>query len=194
MSKQDRRINRTKRDLRKAFIDIAQNKDIKQITVKDILEKADYNRTTFYVHYADKFDLMSDIMNEITNGLIKAIQLPYQDNKQIDLSTIQINALHFIDYVYAHQETFKILFNNHNYPDFETKITESLLKIHLIDVEIKDEIFHSLDKEIYFRMHIKSIIGLLEFWTHKDFVYSKDYIKQQLINVWQMRSTIVHFK
>ncbi|MCA1024478.1 TetR family transcriptional regulator [Cytobacillus kochii] len=194
IKRNDRRVKRTKKDLRNAFLTLALQKDIAQITVKDIIEEADYNRTTFYVHYADKFALMDDLMNTTIEGIINSIREPYRENKVIDLSTIQKNALLFVDYVYEHQQTFKILFNKEHFYFFEEKLTNSIMKVNLSDVTIEDETFQVMDKDILFRMHTKVLIGLLEFWTQSNFKYDCDYIKEQLINFWRIRTTLVQFR
>ena len=49
--KEDRRIRRTKRLLRQALAELMNEKDFKDITVKEITDRADLNRGTFYFHY-----------------------------------------------------------------------------------------------------------------------------------------------
>ena len=56
--KGDRRVRYTKMVIRESFLDLLQTKDISQISIKEICEKADINRATFYSHYQDPYDLM----------------------------------------------------------------------------------------------------------------------------------------
>ena len=59
----DRRIERTKKFLRTAILDLAiENNGINGITVKDVIEEADVARSSFYVHYADKEELLYDAL------------------------------------------------------------------------------------------------------------------------------------
>lgn len=51
----------TKKLIRKVFIDMLNEKPLKEITVKEIVEKCEINRNTFYYHYADIYDLLSEI-------------------------------------------------------------------------------------------------------------------------------------
>ena len=48
----------TKKVLREALLECLKNKSIKEITVKEICEKAGVNRATFYKHYRDCYDLL----------------------------------------------------------------------------------------------------------------------------------------
>ena len=63
--KEDRRIRRTKRLLRQALAEIMNEKDFKDITVKEITDRADLNRGTFYFHYTDTYDLRNQIEDEL---------------------------------------------------------------------------------------------------------------------------------
>ena len=47
----DIRVKKTKRAIQKAFIDLLREKPIEKITVKEIAERAEINKTTFYSHY-----------------------------------------------------------------------------------------------------------------------------------------------
>lgn len=54
----DPRVIRTRQLLQDAFAALLQEKDFESITVRDIAERATVNRTTFYAHFADKFEML----------------------------------------------------------------------------------------------------------------------------------------
>ena len=47
----DIRVKKTKRAIQKAFVALLLEKPIEKITVKEIAERAEINKTTFYSHY-----------------------------------------------------------------------------------------------------------------------------------------------
>lgn len=55
--------NLTKILIRKVFIEMLNEKPLKEITVKDIVTACDINRNTFYYHYADIYDLLTEIFD-----------------------------------------------------------------------------------------------------------------------------------
>ncbi|WHY76867.1 TetR/AcrR family transcriptional regulator [Neobacillus sp. WH10] len=67
----DRRIIRTKRMIRDALTLLMEEKGFEAITVRDLTERADINRGTFYLHYEDKYDLLEQCEEEIINGINK---------------------------------------------------------------------------------------------------------------------------
>jgi AcrR family transcriptional regulator len=54
----DPRVIRTRQLLQDAFDSLIQEKDFESITVRDIAERATVNRTTFYAHFVDKFEIL----------------------------------------------------------------------------------------------------------------------------------------
>jgi AcrR family transcriptional regulator len=56
--KADRRTKRTHKTLRQALLELILEKHYDSITVQDIIDRADVGRSTFYVHYRDKEDLL----------------------------------------------------------------------------------------------------------------------------------------
>lgn len=68
----DRRVLRTKRVLRDALTALMEEKGFDGITVKDLTERADINRGTFYIHYRDKYDLLEQSEAEII-GVIESM-------------------------------------------------------------------------------------------------------------------------
>lgn len=65
----DRRVLRTKRVIRDALTALMEEKGFDGITVKDLTERADINRGTFYIHYRDKYDLLEQSEAEIIGAI-----------------------------------------------------------------------------------------------------------------------------
>lgn len=65
----DRRIRRTKKLLKDNLALLLMEKDITDITVKEIVDQADINRGTFYLHYKDIYDMLNQIENDMISDL-----------------------------------------------------------------------------------------------------------------------------
>lgn len=66
--KPDRRVVKTKKAIRNAFAELLSEKDIDEITVRDIADKADINRKTFYNYYKGVYQLIDEIENEVVSS------------------------------------------------------------------------------------------------------------------------------
>lgn len=62
---EDRRVRRTRRLLRDALLALMRERHYDDITVQDILDRADVGRSTFYAHFYDKDDLLLTGLQEI---------------------------------------------------------------------------------------------------------------------------------
>lgn len=65
----DRRISRSRRAIRRAFIELTDERGKDGFTVNDLCERADINRGTFYNHFKDKDELDSALQADFMNGL-----------------------------------------------------------------------------------------------------------------------------
>lgn len=71
----DRRTIKTKRAMHNALVALASVKPINKITVKELTEKADVNRKTFYSHYSS----IEDVLNEIEDEILKKISAVFKE-------------------------------------------------------------------------------------------------------------------
>ena len=71
--KQDRRVVKTKRAIHMAFAKLLSEKEINDITVRDIADLADINRKTFYNYYAGVYAVLDEIENEVVKTLENAL-------------------------------------------------------------------------------------------------------------------------
>jgi len=67
----DRRVTRTRQGLREALLQLMDEKEFSAITVEEITDRANLGRTTFYLHYRDKEDLLleevADLIHKLTH-------------------------------------------------------------------------------------------------------------------------------
>ena len=61
---QSRKTKYTQMALKDSLIELMREKPFPQITIKELCAKADINRTTFYAHYTDQYQLLKTIEEE----------------------------------------------------------------------------------------------------------------------------------
>ena len=61
----DRRVRKTRKQLRECLITLLKEKKVQEISVRELTELADLNRGTFYLHYKDVFDLLEKTEGEL---------------------------------------------------------------------------------------------------------------------------------
>lgn len=123
---ENQRIRVTKRMLKEALVRLLENKPIEKITVYEICQSAEINRTTFYKYYGSPFDLMSDIQADFIHEL--EINLQAKE----DLFSLQ-NILTYID---THRDACRVLLRS---PSSNTFLDE-VFSLSLITHQIEDRI------------------------------------------------------
>jgi len=114
----DRRIRYTKRVIRESFVHLLSQKPIAKITVVEICEMADVNRSTFYAHYTDPYDLMRKIQGEVLqeiNVWMSGLILPDSPGG------FQVMKLVF-EYVLANAELCKVLLGENGDEELQEEI------------------------------------------------------------------------
>jgi len=67
----DRRVRRTQATLQRALIDLVQERDLSQITVADVADRADVSRSTFYDHYTNVHELAEAACTSMLDDLFR---------------------------------------------------------------------------------------------------------------------------
>lgn len=72
----DIRVAKTKKSIINAFLALRSKKAIEKITVKELCEAAEINKSTFYSHFQDIYDLSEFLETQTSNEVIASIQHP----------------------------------------------------------------------------------------------------------------------
>lgn len=94
----DRRVRKTRKAIKTAFLELAQNNDVNKIKISELAELADINRKTFYLHYIDVFAVQEEIQNEFI------VQTDFLAN-QISLVAYNDDVYSFVDSLFNALET-----------------------------------------------------------------------------------------
>ncbi|MCM1158677.1 MAG: TetR/AcrR family transcriptional regulator [Bacteroidales bacterium] len=77
---EDRRVRKTKKAIQDVFCELTKEKRLNEITVKELCAKADINKSTFYLHYRDIYDLANSIQSILIEDVCAIIdEYPYDE-------------------------------------------------------------------------------------------------------------------
>lgn len=111
--KTDLRIVKTKKILFNSLLNLMKIKNFEKIKISDICEESLINRSTFYAHYDDKYELLIDLFEERKLSLLK----DFEDNENKAFSKEYLMELLsiLIDHIEENKEIYSaILANNRN--------------------------------------------------------------------------------
>ncbi|MBM7603065.1 AcrR family transcriptional regulator [Metabacillus crassostreae] len=150
---------------------LSEGSTISNITVQKVAAEAGLNRTTFYLHYHDIQDLLTQINDEILNGLSDEIMAL---THAIDLSEKQ-QLTQLLDYIYTQRNYLFTLFNINQFEE----------QLFLFIKQLVETRRKNIKKELpadYVAIDIKtaSIVGIIMWWIKKGMHFSSDYIANQI--------------
>lgn len=93
----DRRVRRTKASLRQALTELLREKDVRAITIRELTERADVNRGTFYAHYKDIYDMLSQNENELFEVFGELLSGYSSQALRGDLSPVLADVFRFVE-------------------------------------------------------------------------------------------------
>ena len=116
-----RRAQMTKKLFSSALIELMQVKPYHKITVKEICEQADLNRTTFYLHYNDISELFNEIVLDLEEELTRYV--PPTKKKQDRVIALS----KYLTYVKNNHVVFRMLMSSDQNGGAKTKILTDIL-------------------------------------------------------------------
>ena len=154
---------KTKTKLRETFWQLYQEKPIEKISVREIIERAHYNRSTFYEYYSDVYAVLDEIEEALFDEL-------FGDKNQLILDY----QLSFDELIYdvaqnykRYKKYLKVLLGEHGDPKFLDKTKEHLKKL-IRPLVSSTDIIDSQNLEYFLEYHTNGLIGMLIYWQKND--------------------------
>lgn len=171
-NKNDLRVIKTNKALFNALLDLMKEKTFEEIKISDVCSKALINRSTFYAHYNDKYELLIELIDELKSNLLATLQKNENEinTKEYFMAMLELLMNHIDEKrnIYT-----AILVNNRN----------SILMDILIDVANKDineriqsdkeNISANIPSDIITKFYLGAIISIGMEWLTNNNKYSK---------------------
>lgn len=170
MNKSESKYYNTALLMNQALLLLLEKKDYDFISIKEICEKAGVNRSTFYLHYETKDDLLYETIEMINKKFLEAFNnkvLDFRFNSKDDLFFIEDE--YIIPYLNFIKENKKIYTLIHNKPDIFNyqgafkKMYDNIFKV------ILDKYHVSKDEQPYiFSFYSFGLVAIISKWIETD--------------------------
>ena len=117
---EDRRTAYSKKMIRESLYELMKEKPLNKISVTEICQKADVNRSTFYAYYTDIYDLHQKIIKEFFEMHREILEKSksFLETKP-SLFSLSVDDYYKITYIYVktakdNQELYKFIFNQNS--------------------------------------------------------------------------------
>lgn len=163
-TRDNQRARLTRMLLKQAYIRLMHERQPAKITVKDICEGAEVNRSTFYLHYTQPNDILIELEDE-------AIQQVSDSMRSIGGSVeapsdARQYLLAFLRYIQTNDELFRTLLVENSDPHFRRKLFDFAMTMagNAFDITMEAE-----RKNTVYRFIISGSIDLLTEWIRSDY-------------------------
>lgn len=157
----DRRVRRTCAMLQECLLRLMTEKEIKDITVKELTELADITRGTFYLHYNDIYDILRDMEHELFTEFNEILNQSFDSaGNRLPQETILTNIFFFLA---RHRDAAKAMMGPHGDIAFVNRLKD-LVKEHIYGILTQKRAACEYDYAESFA--VSGCIGVIETWLH----------------------------
>ena len=154
---ENRRVKLTKKMIKEALTALMCEKGFAKISVKELCEKADVNRSTFYAYYRDISSVIRDMEEDIL------MQLP--DLGSTDLEEFNSKIFSLFEYIRVNSRVFYVMMFNSSSSQFCKKLMDAILQKYEGLSTIKDERVSRMS----YIFCANGIVGLVKDWIESGF-------------------------
>ncbi|WP_462411589.1 TetR family transcriptional regulator [Neobacillus sp. Marseille-QA0830] len=150
------------------FMDLLESTNMELISVKDIVKKAGISRSTFYLHFKDKYQLMETVREQNTNKFLSFYENDHQEKESGSL--IGTTTLKLCQHIHENRNFYK---HELNEPEYVQSLSDALAqKLMNVYSDTGYAIFASY-----------GTIGFLTHWAKNQFHMSPKEASQQLTKI-----------
>ena len=160
---EDRRIRKTKKQIRIGLSKMMLVKDINAITVKELVEAADINRSTFYLHYRNVEVLLQAVEEQVLEDI--------RDLFSSEKDFIPIKSSRVIQRLFRYfndnQDIIRAFLGPHGSEAYVSKVYQTLLEDYRELTKPYSVNAYSDDFELAFSFCFNGLIGIIKDWLNQ---------------------------
>ena len=156
------------------FIDLLAEKGFEKITIIDIAERANINRGTVYLHYADKFDLLDKCIETYVELLLN--HCANRAETKLDANAFQS----MFEYLEKNFTIYKLLLSNEGVGFFRNRLYAAIAQIETEVIGIKSE-NNVFSNGVTTHFLTSGFIGVLEWWINNSMPCTVQEVTEQLM-------------
>lgn len=176
MNKKDLRVIKTKNNLYNTLVELMKEKQFEEIKVSDICNHALVNRSTFYAHYNDKYELLEEYIKVLKESFTKELEKNknISNTKEYYMEMIKI----FLDHVEDKKQIYSsIMINNKN--SMTMDIIYDVLNQDITN-RLKNETIKEIPSDIMAKFYLGAIFNVGIEWLNNSNKYTKEELLKYL--------------
>lgn len=174
---ESRRTQYTQRALQDALIELLTDKPLSRITVRELCEKADVNRSTFYAHYRDTASLLHDIEKDAIDWVRGTLQ---QLLEQPDVESVGHVIEHICQYIADNRSHLRVLMSTKADLGFQQRLLGLIYGRNDVVAQLQPQGVSPEEAEMRVRFAVSGSVGLLQYWLSTDLEASPEAVARTI--------------
>lgn len=169
----NQRIMLTKKLLKSSLIEILKTKSIYKVSIRELCEKAEINRSTFYKYYGSQFDLLAEMESDVISLVTESL------SDEADKNSYSLTEM--CRYLETNIELSRLLINNNIDPQFPEKIFSLPQVRHMINKVLGTK-YNESEFEYISNFLTYGAYQIIRLWINKENRESPEEIANLILN------------
>lgn len=166
--------------VKQALLALLEERDIQHITMKEIAEKAEVSRGTLYLYYEDKFSIFEDVIEDMKEGLGKALFDAFSHIDTLHLNKKRQTVHPTLSFVHEHRSFFYDNDEQRTFSSFFKDVFQQDVLLAPIHVNLTP-----IERDIYGHYRALYTYAIILYWLNEDAAATPEAISQK---VWELVS------
>lgn len=166
----EKKRRKTEKQIETSLLQLMKEQTFESISIRQLIDLAEVNRSTFYRHYLDKYDLLE----KIEDRLLGDLQTYYQESlesaclfklekdfKVEDYIHEKQNLFHFFE---PYLEDLDILLGPNGSPTSSQRLQEAVREIFWQSISLADPHLEEVEVDLLLNHQAASFMGTLTYW------------------------------
>lgn len=180
---ENRQTLRTKSHLKQAFLSLVAEKGYQHVTVTDIVNRAQYNRTTFYYYFLDKEDLAKELRKEMFEGIIDTSTKKYALGRVIKTEEMNAHSYDLIYFIKENRAYFDLVLTDDTIPGIHHDLPDAIYQVLEKQFEFTLDNSSHLNTKAHKKYMAHGTAGLITEWIRNDYNLTPENLSLQLIEI-----------
>ncbi len=176
--KDDLRVIKTRKLIYQTLLDLMKEKTFEEIKVSDICSEAMINRSTFYAHYEDKYELLIDFLSNLKEEFARELNESCKENLSIREYYIRLISL-FLDHIDSKRDVYNSIMVN-NRSSIMMDILLSVVNDDILKRFKENDINLKVPTEVISKFYLGGVINIGMEWLSNSNKYTKEEILDYL--------------
>ena len=166
----EKKRRKTEKQIETSLLQLMKEHTFETISIRQLIDLAEVNRSTFYRHYLDKYDLLEKIEDRLLGDLQTYYQKSLEsaclfklekDFKVEDYIHEKQNLFHFFE---PYLEDLAILLGPNGSPTSSRRLQEALREIFWQSISLADPHLEEVEVDLLLNHQAVSFMGTLTYW------------------------------